>query len=247
MTASGTGFFDQCFPSATVDLAVSFTAMHWLSRLPGPISTGVHSTQATGEERAAFEAQSAKDFESILLARAAELKPGGRMVVANFAQDPNGHWLGKSDLGPCMYDTMDRCWRDMAEEGRITMDEYRRTTFCNHYRTEREMLAPFAEGTRVHAAGLRLDAHSFVLTRCPYREHYRANGGDALKHARWMITTMRTWSNSTFESALDTSRTEAEKRALSDELFDRMARVCAECPTEFGMDYVHAFLVVSKA
>ena len=30
VTASGTGFYAQCFPSATVHLGFSATAMHWL-------------------------------------------------------------------------------------------------------------------------------------------------------------------------------------------------------------------------
>lgn len=136
-------------------------------------------------------AQAAKDFETILLARAAELKKGGYMVIANFAVDNNQHWLGKSDIGPCMYDTMDRLWKGMSQEGLITEEEYRRTTFCNHYRTEPEMLAPFKEGTAVYSAGLRLVDHSFKLTRCPFRAAYLERGGDPVAHAAWIVNTFR--------------------------------------------------------
>jgi hypothetical protein len=36
---------------------MSFTAMHWLSRKPCNITTGVHMTQAAGQEREAFAKQ----------------------------------------------------------------------------------------------------------------------------------------------------------------------------------------------
>jgi len=246
VVASGTSFFQQAFPSSSVDLSVSFTAMHWLSKLPCTISTGIHSTQATGTEKAKFKEQAARDFESILLSRARELRPGGHLVIANFAEDPRGWWLGKTDIGPGMYDTMDRLWRGMAEEGLISKEEYERTTFCNHYRTEEEAVGAFAEGGAVHNAGLRLLHHSFVVTPCPFREAYRANKGDPAAHAKWMIPTFRTWSNSTFESALDSSRSPDQRRALSDELFKRMEAEAAKDPENFGMDYVHSFMLIKK-
>ena len=113
------------------------------NRRPTPTHT---PPQATGTEKAKFKEQAARDFESILLSRARELRPGGHLVIANFAEDPRGWWLGKTDIGPGMYDTMDRLWRGMAEEGLISKEEYERTTFCNHYRTEEEAVGAFAEG-----------------------------------------------------------------------------------------------------
>lgn len=60
------------------------------------------------------------------------------------------------------------------------------------------------------------------------------------------MSSHRTWSNSTFESALDESRREAERRKLSDELFKRFEGEIAKDPKGYGMDYVHSFLVVRK-
>ena len=40
VTACGTSFHKQCFPSNSVHLGVSFTAMHWLNKKPCNITTG---------------------------------------------------------------------------------------------------------------------------------------------------------------------------------------------------------------
>lgn len=252
VTASGTGFFNQCVPNETAHLGVCFTAMHWLSRKPCNIKNYIHMTghldgRVTAEEKAAFAAQAAADFEQILLSRAAELVPGGQLVIVNFAVSDANHWLGHTDVGACMYTTMDKHWRAMRDEGRITPAEYEDTTFINYYRDEAEMCAPFKEGSAVHRAGLRLVSHSFKTVRCPFRAKWLAEKGDAAAHAKWFVPTTRTWSNSTFRSALADSRSDAEKDALVDEMFSRYERDVASAPENFHMDYVHSYLAIEKA
>ncbi|KAF5840791.1 S-adenosyl-L-methionine-dependent methyltransferase [Dunaliella salina] len=64
VTASGTGFYEQCFPSNSIHLGMSFTAMHWLRRKPCNITTGLHMTQAEGNELAAFAKQAEEVSEA---------------------------------------------------------------------------------------------------------------------------------------------------------------------------------------
>jgi len=57
-----------------------------------PIPDALHSACSTdGPALAAFKAQAAKDWATILRHRAAELKPSGQLVVANFAVDDKVH------------------------------------------------------------------------------------------------------------------------------------------------------------
>ena len=78
--ASGTSFYNQCLPPASVDFSFSATAMHWLTQLPCAIPDALHSAcTSDAAALAAFEAQAAVDWERIMLMRAAELKPGGQM------------------------------------------------------------------------------------------------------------------------------------------------------------------------
>ncbi|MEM7191122.1 MAG: hypothetical protein AAF439_16035 [Pseudomonadota bacterium] len=115
----GIGFHNQLLPDATLDLGFSATAMHYVSERPCTITGHVHHVGATGDELAAFDTQAARDWERILLARAAELRPGGRLVFINFGKDEQGRYLGNTG-GVNMFDTFDLHWRAMAAEGLIT-------------------------------------------------------------------------------------------------------------------------------
>src|SRR3954454_9551037 len=88
--ASGTTFYRQIVPAGMLSLGFSATAMHWMSARPGHITGHVHSVGAKGDELAAFRAQSLKDWETILLHRSTELRPGGWLVLANFCIDEEG-------------------------------------------------------------------------------------------------------------------------------------------------------------
>ena len=57
--------------------------MHWLSHKPCDLTNHVHMVGATGAELAAFAEQGRRDWETILLHRARELVPGGRLVLVN--------------------------------------------------------------------------------------------------------------------------------------------------------------------
>jgi len=77
VTACGTNFFDECFPPQSVNLGFSSMAFHWLSRKPCDITGALHQPMITVKDEAEkFEEQAAKDWETILLARAKELAPG---------------------------------------------------------------------------------------------------------------------------------------------------------------------------
>ena len=77
VTACGTSFYSQCFPSETIDLGFAATCLHWLQKKPCNITNGLHHTQITVEsEKKLFAEQAAKDWEQILLKRALEIKHG---------------------------------------------------------------------------------------------------------------------------------------------------------------------------
>ena len=88
--ASGTSFYNQCLPPASVDFSFSATAMHWLTQLPCEIPDALHSACSSDTAAlAAFEAQAAVDWERIMLMRAAELKPGAAQANPNPNLNPN--------------------------------------------------------------------------------------------------------------------------------------------------------------
>ena len=86
-----------CLPPGSVHVAVSGTAMHWITEAAGLASTGSvfpgypdHTDEA---ERRAWAAAAARQWERLLELRGVELAAGGRLVAAVPASpdpDPTG-------------------------------------------------------------------------------------------------------------------------------------------------------------
>lgn len=246
--ACGIGFHRQLIPDATLSLGFSATAMHYISEKPCEIPDHVHMVGTSGDALAAFADRAAKDWENILLARARELVPGGRLVFMNFGKDEQGRYLGGTD-GVDMFDTFDRLWKDLAAKGRITQQEYINATFSQFYRTKEEFSAPLVDtGSPVHAAGLRLISAHTGLVRCPYRAAFEAAGGamSAREFAVSYIPTLRSWSETVFATALDSSRSAAERAAIVDEFYQNYEDLVAANPDGHAMDYIHCYLAIEK-
>ncbi|MGI9407369.1 MAG: SAM-dependent methyltransferase, partial [Hyphomicrobiaceae bacterium] len=141
LDACGIGFHRQLLPDASLDIGFSATAMHYISEKPCEIENHVHMVGAEGPALGAYADRAAEDWQNILLARAKELRPGGRLVILNFGKDEEGRYLGNTG-GVNMFNTFDKHWRDMASDGRITGTEYVNASFSQFYRTKEEFCAP---------------------------------------------------------------------------------------------------------
>ena len=244
-TRSATSYSRQVLPAGSLDLGFSATAMHWLSRKPADISDQVHMTGASGLELAAFRDQGHRDWRTILLHRATELAPGGRLVLVNFGKDEEGRYLGNTKGVP-MFDTFNALWQGFLDEGQITADEYRAMTLPQYYNTVEEFSAPLTDPSEpAHQAGLRLESIETRVTPCPYRLAFEAHG-DAARFAREYIPTLRSWTQSTFHGALSPTRTVDERRALIEAYYYDYERMVRQAPSGHGMDYVHIYMTVRK-
>ncbi len=243
--ASGTSFHQRIFPDASLHFGFSATSSHYISARPGPITNHVHMVGAEGAERAAYAEQGRADWMRILGNRATELVSGGRLVLVNFCRDEEGRYLGGTE-GVDMFDTFDRLWRAMAEDGTMTMAEYEATAFPQYYRDVEECSAPLVDpGNPVHQAGLRLDHIETKVIDCPYRLDYEQHG-DAAKFAKEYIPTLRSWSESVFFAGLSTDRPLEERAEIIDRFYDSYEAFVRENPAGQGMDYVHTYMVVHK-
>lgn len=248
VNACGIGFHRQLLPDLSLDLGFSATAMHYVSEKPCEIEDHVHMVGASGAALEAFTQQAADDWEAILLARAKELRPGGRLVFMNFGKDEEGRYLGNTG-GVNMFDTFHLHWKALADEGRITADEYVRATFPQFYRTKEEFSAPLVDrNSAVHEAGLRLiSAHTGVVG-CPYRAAYDESAGtmSAREFAVSYIPTLRSWSETVFLNALDPGRPADERAAIVDAFYQRYEDMVAADPAGHAMDYVHCYIAIEK-
>ena len=242
---SGTTFYKQIVPSGTLDLGFSATAMHWLSDKVCNISNHVQAVGARGEELEAFRRQAHQDWRQILLHRARELKPGGKLVLINFAHDEQGYYLGNTG-GVNMFDTFNRIWRDFLEQSRITQVEYENMTLPQYYNTVEEFSAPLQNPDEaVYQAGLRLDHIDTRIVKCPFAESF-AEHGDAARFAEEYIPTIRSWNESIFFNALADDRPLEERRQIIEDYYGTYRDLVRTSPVGHGMDYVHAYTVISK-
>ena len=243
----GTGFHRQLMADESLNLGFSATAMHYVSSKPCEIEEHVHMVGASDAEKDAFRAQAAQDWESILLARAAELIPGGRFICFNFGIDENGHFLGNTG-GVHMFNTFHKHWKALYDNGTITAEEYRRATFSQHYRTMDEFLAPFNDpSSAVSKAGLRVKSSKSMLTPCPYRQAFDASEGkmSSREYAASLIPTLRSWSETVFTTALD-QRPPQEAMEIVDAFYGAYEDEVAANPDGHAMDYVHLVLDIEK-
>jgi cyclopropane-fatty-acyl-phospholipid synthase len=79
---SAISFFEPAVPPASAHLGVSFSAAHWLRRQPTvTVREGFYFCEAKGAARSELAAQADADWTAFLTARAADLAPGGRLLV----------------------------------------------------------------------------------------------------------------------------------------------------------------------
>lgn len=245
--ASGTSFHDLIVPAETLDLGFSATASHYVSSNPCNITNHVHMVGADGEERAAYEQQGAKDWETMLTRRAEELKSGGAICLFNFGIDEEGRYLGSTG-GVSMFDTFSELWAGLADDGIITRQEYLETNFPQCYRTTEQFTAPLHDpDSPVRKAGLQLEHVESRVVRCPFEQDYTENHKDAARFAEEYIPTLRSWSEPTFVNGLSDDRSAEEKAEIIDTFYGRYQQKVADSPEGHAMDYVHIYLVCRKA
>lgn len=248
VSACGIGFHKQLLPDATLDIGFSATAMHYISEKPCPIENHVHMVGATGDTLAAYAEQAKHNWDDLLTARAKELRPGGRLVMLNFGIDEQGRYLGNTG-GVNMFDTFSLLWRQMADEGILSEEEFIQTAFPQYYRTIEEFCAPLKDETSApFKAGLRLVSAKTGVVGCPYRRAFDEAGGamSAREFAVNYIPTLRSWSEAVFLNGLSAERSPDEKAKIVDAFYQRYEDRVAENPDGHAMDYVHCYLAIEK-
>ena len=248
VSACGIGFHRQLLPDASLDIGFSATAMHYISEKPCPIENHVHMVGASGETLTAYADQARQNWNDLLVARAKELRPGGRLVMLNFGIDEEGRYLGNTG-GINMFDTFAEIWGQMCNEGTISEGEFINASFPQYYRTVEEFCAPFKDSdSPVYQAGLRLVSAKTGVVGCPYRKAFDEAGSamSAREFAKSYVPTLRSWSEAVFLSGLDDSRPMEERHQIVDTFYQRYEDRVASDPSGHAMDYVHCYLAVKK-
>ena len=200
---------------------------------------------AEGEEYEAFSSQARSDWQNILGCRTKELRRGGKMVLVNFCRDEQGRYLGNTG-GINMFDTFNLIWQQFLDQGKITSDEYLAMTLPQYYHTVEEFCAPLNDPqTACHKDGLRLESIETAVVPCPFAVEFKKDG-DVRKFADGLIPTVRSWNQSIFRAGLSSTRPEHDKSAIIEAYYDTYHQMVMDNPAGHGMDYVHAYMTLSR-
>jgi len=179
------------------------------------------------------------------LHRARELRSGGKAVFANFCRDESGRYLGNTG-GVNMFDTFNEIWREFLTAGKISESEYQNMTLPQYYNTVEEFSAPLTDTENpVYQSGMRLDSIETGIVQCPFARQFEKDG-DVNAFADGLIPTVRSWNQSIFTAGLSAERSDKEKKELIESYYGRYHQRVLDAPEGHGMDYVHAYMTLSK-
>jgi hypothetical protein len=178
-SAIGRSFYEQILPDSTVTLGWSSWAVQWLSRVPALIPDQVQVAYSQDAAvRSAFYQQAADDWRCFLVHRAAELRPGGRLIVLSMALDDHGDFGYK----PCVV-AIYGAVLDLVDEGFITKEEARRMVIPTVGRSRQDFMAPFAETGSF--ASLALQEIDIFYGEDRIWTEFQSHGDAGMYAARW--------------------------------------------------------------
>lgn len=178
--AVGGSMFDQLLPPRSLHFATTFNAIGFMSRrpldrLPGYIlPNGPSKTNGVGhvsaETRETFAKQAAADLEAFARARAAELVPGGELLIQVFGAGENFRTCDG------IYDVLNDAILELVDEGILSRDSYENFYQPVYFRTLDELTAPFAQADAACASLFRLDRAETYEVPVPFEEDFRKTG-----------------------------------------------------------------------
>lgn len=246
VSASGTSFYKQCFPSESVNLGFSCMAIQWLRKKPCNLTKAVLCCfSKVQSERNMFTKQAEKDWEQFLLMRAKELAKGGRLAVILTCEI--GGEIESGPSGLVIYKLLYNVWESMEKDGIISEKDMEEMTFPEYFRTREELVEPFlSDASLVRKAGLNLISMELKEFSLPERAMWQATG-NTKACARLMTEQTRAWSNSFFWLALGDHHSAEEKSMILDKFYYRLEEQVLLSPEEYFGVMRNAFIIIEKS
>jgi hypothetical protein len=229
--AAGRSFYERLFPASRVTLGWSSITVHWLSAVPVPLREQIFSPLGAPEERAAYAARAAEDWQRFLGHRSEELVPGGQLVIVGSGADEHGRCGAEGLL-----DLANGVLRELVAEGSLSPDEYESMVVPTYYRTRQEFLAPLEQ-----SSSLALEECAETALADPLWARYEQSG-DLAEYAASAADFLRAFSEPSLFGAIAAAR--APK--LADVFYARVREAIAERPTDARCDWRLVLLRLAK-
>ncbi|MEX2255869.1 MAG: hypothetical protein WEC34_10560 [Acidimicrobiia bacterium] len=227
--ASAISFYESAVPAGAAHLGVSFSAAHWLRTQPDVVvPEGFYFCEATGDTRAALAAQADADWTTFLAARAADLAPGGRLVLEMVGTETRSESAEPNVTARKLMRAMTEVAQEMVEEGKLDRDTFDRYLLPVYARTPEEARAP------LERPGPLADVFEVEVARTdpvanPYLDGWRADG-DAAAYGRSYAAFVRGFTESSLRTNLFDAGGHGDAAALLDDYFARLERRFAANP-----------------
>jgi len=227
--AAGGSFFGQVLPDASVDLGMCSNAAHWFREQPAvAIGDGMYFSAAKGEARAKLAAQAGGDWLAFLSARAAELSPGGHLLVQGIGTLEAAGGAERVSASRLL-EEMWRVAAALAEDGLLEREVLGSYVFPVYCRTPNEVAAPASTGGSLSEL-IEVVRNEVDEVANPYWEQYERDG-DAGQYASVYTEFVRAFSESTLTTHLfEPGAGSSEPTELCDEYFRRLEAAVADDP-----------------
>ena len=215
--AIGRNYFQPLFPEGRVNLGWNTFSLQWLSKHSAAPSDHIVSGLSQLDQTVdAVHFQQAEDWKLFLKFRAAELRPGAKLLTA---------FTGKSEGLSGWEWLCNELWsaaQDMGRDGSLSAEDLTHLTIPIGFRTVDEIKAPFKATGRF--AGLELEHVEYLKIPDPFWEDFQKSA-DSVRLAQRHRDLTRAWAAPTLMGTLSSKR---HHTLLIDELFKRFgARVSA--------------------
>lgn len=242
-------FYTQLAASGSVALGTCFAASHWLSRPLSPYSPGtVWFADLEGEARAEFAALARADWTRFLRCRAAELRPGGMIIVSTLGSVPddseiNGIRTSARKLYRAIFDVTNQ----MVIDGLLEASALDNFVFALWFPTAEEACAPINGEPDLKEAFEIIEASVAPAPVHP-DDVYEDSLGDPATYARLYAGYIRGFGESTLRLHLfgPSAKKAGEVDTLTEEFFGRLTRYYQAEPGRHASETMIMTLVLRR-
>ncbi len=200
--ASAVSFFEPAAPAGSVRLGMSFSAAHWLRTQPDVVVPGAfYFCEATGEAGGTIAREADADWTTFLLARAADLASGGRLLVQMVGTDSGSDGVEPNVTARRLLRAMHDVASEMANEGLLDPGAVERYILPVYARTVDEARAPLLRAdSPVHEAFTEVECRTDPVPN-PYFTKWRSDH-DAAAYATSYAAFVRGFTESSLREHL---------------------------------------------
>ncbi|MCL6284241.1 class I SAM-dependent methyltransferase [Ruegeria sp. 2012CJ41-6] len=245
-SAVGGTMFRQVLPPGSVQIAMTFNAIGFLSRrpldsLPGYIfPNGPSALNPVGHvsaaEQSAFAQQADADLRSFALARAAELAPGGKLLIEVFGA---GDRLRTCDG---IYDVLNDAVLDALKAGMLTQEAYARYYQPVYMRRLEEVVAPFQDPSSELSALFSQERSELYEIPVSFVEAFKQNGNVA-DYAKAYTDFFRAFT----ETSLRLNLSDCDNlEALVHYIYTRAEQRLRETPERYPFNYIAMAVMLTR-